>query len=154
MQKVIKEIKSSDYKGNTSYSVTFTDDSDGLVTASTIEKELDGKFPSDWKDGATVECDIEEVKSRKGDGVWFSIKPIVSKSLVSSPLPTNTPSSASSYKLTPEERNMEAAKEIVLKAILSSAEIISNQPDKLKVWANLIEQISVDAFETYKKLVK
>ena len=96
MQKTIKEIKDQVYNGKVSYSITFEDGTNGLLTNSTLMKEFGGNLPSSWVVGGAVEVAIEEVQKKGGGGTWNAVSPVTATN-------TPAPSQQTNYAGTPQK---------------------------------------------------
>lgn len=139
MKKTIKSLEQSIYNGKVSYKVSFEDGVNGLLTNSTLVKEMGGNLPGNWKDGAEVDVEIDEVQKKDGSGSWTSVKPASQGS---------SPSSGGKYSFKGED----VYSKMVNTAMLATSNIIGEKPDvNFKVVTDLFEGLLESMINNYKK---
>ena len=144
MKKTIENIEQSIYKGTVSYSIKFTDGVNGLLTNSTLVKELGGNLPDTWANGKEVDADVEEVTNAAKGTKWNSIKP----AQAGGSAPASTGSSYSGgYKGDDQFSKM------INTAMMSAASIVGEKPDVAKeVVVELFNTLLNAMVEAYKRI--
>lgn len=143
MKKTIKSLEQSIYNGKVSYKVAFEDGVSGLLTNSTLVKEMGGNLPSNWKDGAEVDVDVDEVQKKDGSGSWSSIKPASQANAA--------PSGGGKYSFKGED----VYSKMVNTSMLATSNIVGEQPDvNLNTVVGLFEGLLESMIRNYEKYKK